>query len=67
MTATPSPRTNGKLRLAAVIEYLRRRYGHVSAKRVLSGGGLEDRHDAIATLDEMMPPTRRAAEADGIG
>lgn len=32
---------------AAVIEFLQRRHGHVSAERVLSGGGLVNLHDAL--------------------
>jgi glucokinase len=32
---------------AAVIDFLRRRHGHVSAERVLSGGGLMALHDAL--------------------
>jgi glucokinase len=35
----------------AVIDYLRRRFGHVSAERVISGTGLENLYQAIAALD----------------
>jgi glucokinase len=45
-----------------IIEQLRRRYGHVSAERALSGGGLENLHDAIAAVDGM-PVQRRDAPA----
>jgi glucokinase len=52
----------GSLREDAVIAHLRQRYGHVSAERVLSGGGLENLHDAIAALDGLTGPPRRAAD-----
>lgn len=38
-------------REAAIIEALRRRYGHVSAERVLSGRGLVDMHAILAELE----------------
>ncbi len=38
-------------REAAIIEVLQRRYGHVSAERVLSGAGLVNLYDALAVLD----------------
>jgi glucokinase len=46
----------------AVIDYLRRRFGHVSAERVVSGTGLENLYQAIAALDEIEAPSRDAAE-----
>lgn len=46
----------------AVIALLRHRSGHVSAEHVLSGPGLENLHDALATLDNVALPRRRAAE-----
>jgi glucokinase len=51
----------------AVIAYLRQRFGHVSAERVLSGQGLENLHEALATLDNVMLPRRRAAEITQAG
>jgi len=52
----------------AVIAYLRQRFGHVSAERVLSGGGLENLYQALAALDGLILPDRSAAEItrDGI-
>lgn len=52
----------GSLREDAVIAYLRQRFGHVSAERVLSGSGLENLHDALAALDGAAVPRRRAAD-----
>ncbi len=46
----------------AVIAYLRRRLGHVSAEHVLSGNGLENLYEALAALDNLTLPRRRAAE-----
>jgi len=46
----------------AVIDHLRRRFGHVSAERVLSGGGLENLYHTIAAIDGESAPERRAAE-----
>jgi len=46
----------------AVIAYLRQRFGHVSAERVLSGQGLENLHEALAALDNVRLPRRSAAE-----
>ncbi len=42
-------------REAAVIDHLRRRYTHVSAERVLSGMGLVNLYEAVATLDGEEP------------
>jgi glucokinase len=46
----------------AVIDYLRRQFGHVSAERVVSGAGLENLYRAIAALDQTEAPHRDAAE-----
>jgi glucokinase len=46
----------------AVLDLLRRRFGHVSAERVLSGPGIENLYQAIATLDKIAGPPRNAAE-----
>jgi glucokinase len=46
----------------AVIDYLRRHFGHVSAERVISGAGLENLYRAIAALDQSEAPARDAAE-----
>ena len=55
------------LREDAVIAYLRQRFGHVSAERVLSGHGLENLHEALAALDNVMLPRRSAAEITRAG
>lgn len=62
-----STMAGSSLREDAVIEHLRRRFGHVSAERVLSGGGLENLYDALAALDDVMPPRRRAADITRTG
>lgn len=46
----------------AVIDYLRGRFGHVSAERVVSGSGLENLYDAVVALDGIRAPKRNAAE-----
>jgi glucokinase len=46
----------------AVIDYLRRQFGHVSAERVVSGGGLENLYRAVAALDGIDAPKRNAGE-----
>ncbi len=51
----------------AVIACLRQRFGHVSAERVLSGSGLENLHDALAAVDGVVMPKRRAAEITQAG
>jgi glucokinase len=51
----------------AVIAYLRQRFGHISAERVLSGHGLENLHEALAALDGVMLPRRRAKEITWAG
>ncbi len=55
------------LREDAVLAYLRRRFGHVSAERVLSGNGLENLHEALAALDGMTLPRRPATEITRAG
>lgn len=57
----------GSLREDAVIEHLRHRFGHVSSERVLSGRGLENLHDALASLDGVTPPKRRATDITRVG
>ena len=44
----------------AVVEWLRGRFGHVSAERALSGQGLENLYRAIAALDGAAAPARDA-------
>jgi glucokinase len=44
----------------AVIEWLRGRFGHVSAERALSGPGLENLYRAIAAIDGAGVPEREA-------
>jgi glucokinase len=48
-------------REAQVIAELRRRFGHVSVERVLSGAGLENLYRAIAAVDGVAAPDRNAA------
>jgi glucokinase len=55
------------LREDAVIAYLRRRFGHVSAERVLSGNGLENLHEALAAIDHVRLPRRRSTEITQAG
>jgi glucokinase len=45
-----------------VLDLLRRRFDHVSAERVLSGPGIENLYNAIATINEFDAPTRNAAD-----
>lgn len=42
---------------AAIITFLQRRYGHASAERVLSGGGLVNLRDALADREGAQPPS----------
>jgi glucokinase len=44
----------------AVIDWLRRRFGHVSAERALSGPGLENLYRGLAALDGAEVPKRDA-------
>lgn len=53
---------SGSPREDAIIDNLRRRFGHVSAERVLSGQGLENLYCAIAAIDSLTVPERSAAE-----
>jgi glucokinase len=46
----------------AILDHLRKRFGHVSAERVLSGPGIENLYHAIAALDQTAVPSRDAAE-----
>jgi glucokinase len=46
----------------AVLDLLRKRFGHVSAERVLSGMGLENLYHAIGVLDRIEVPPRNAAQ-----
>jgi glucokinase len=46
----------------AVIDHLRRQFGHVSAERLVSGAGLETLYQAIAALDRSEVPPRDAAQ-----
>jgi glucokinase len=46
----------------AVIHILRRRFGHVSSERTLSGSGIENLYNALAELDGVSVPQRSAAE-----
>jgi hypothetical protein len=62
LAAGIEPMAGSSLREDAVIAYLRQRFGHVSAERVLSGSGLETLYEAIAVLDGIALPKRRAAE-----
>jgi glucokinase len=45
----------------AIIGHLRSRFGHVSAERALSGGGLVNLYGAVAALDGVVVPDRDAA------
>jgi glucokinase len=49
-------------REAEVIELLRRRFGHASAERALSGPGLENLHQALAQLAGESRPAMTAAQ-----
>jgi glucokinase len=46
----------------AVIQLLRRRFGHVSSERALSGGGIENLYCALSELDGAPAPHRTTAE-----
>jgi glucokinase len=51
-----------------LIDHLRSRFGHVSAERALSGGGLVNLYEAVAAVDGITVPKRSAAEIsrDGV-
>jgi len=44
------------------VTHLRKRFGHVSAERAISGSGLENIYQAIAALEGFDIPLRNAAE-----
>jgi glucokinase len=46
----------------AVIDHVRRQFGHVSAERLVSGAGLETLYQAIAVLDQREVPARDTAQ-----
>jgi glucokinase len=46
----------------AIINHLRREFGHVSAERVISGSGLENLYRAVIAIDGIEAPKRNAAE-----
>ena len=46
----------------AIMDHLRRQFGHVSAERVISGSGLENLYRAVLALDGIDAPQRNAAE-----
>jgi glucokinase len=54
--AADSPRED------AILNVLRQRYGHVSAERILSGPGIENLYEIIASLDGTAAPPRTAAQ-----
>ncbi|MGF1609784.1 MAG: glucokinase [Kiloniellales bacterium] len=45
-----------------IVEELRRRFGHVSAERVLSGDGLVNLYEASAAVDRLPAPSRQPAD-----
>jgi glucokinase len=45
-----------------IVAHLRKRFGHVSAERVISGGGLENIYQAIAAVERLETPARNATE-----
>jgi glucokinase len=45
----------------AILDHLRRQFGHVSAERVVSGPGLESLYRAVVALDGIAAPQRDAA------
>jgi glucokinase len=51
----------------AIIDYLRRQVGHVSAERVVSGFGLENLYRAILAIDGLEAPRRNAPQITGAG
>ncbi len=54
--AAASPRED------AIIDHLRREFGHVSAERVVSGMGIENLYRAIVSVDKIDAPQRNASE-----
>lgn len=59
--AATSPRED------AIIDYLRRQFGHVSAERMVSGFGLENLYRAVIALDEVDAPKRVASDITRAG
>ena len=45
-----------------IVEHLRRRFGHASAERAISGSGLENIYQAIGALDKLETPLQNAIE-----
>jgi glucokinase len=45
-----------------IIQYLRSKFGHASAERAISGGGLENLYQAIAAVDGLTVDNQSAAE-----
>jgi glucokinase len=45
-----------------IVNQLRKRFGHVSAERVISGSGLENIYQTIAALEGLESPPQNAAE-----
>jgi glucokinase len=54
-------------REAAIIDYLRRQFGHVSAERIVSGLGLENLYRAIIAVDGLEVPRRQASDITRAG
>ncbi len=54
-------------RESAVLAFLRRRTGHVSAERVISGPGLVALYEALTELDGRLPAPMTAAEITAAG
>ncbi|PXW98146.1 glucokinase [Sphaerotilus hippei] len=54
-------------REAALIDQLRRRYGHASAERALSGAGLVALYDAVCALNGRAPDPMRPADVSDRG
>jgi glucokinase len=48
-----------------ILKFLRRRYGHVSAERVLSGSGLENLYEALSGIEGATYQARSAHEITG--
>jgi len=46
----------------AVLDHLRKEFGHVSAERVISGMGIVNLYQAVRALDQVDSPDRSAAE-----
>jgi glucokinase len=57
----------GSRREDALIDHLRSRFGHVSAERALSGGGLVNLYEAVAAVDGLEVPKRSPADVSREG